>query len=94
MVLVHLGVSGGLEPLFGCSDKDIQLPANATVRTAITWVRDNLLNGDTEHQFMIDNQIRPGILVLYNDADCELVGMDQALQDRDSLSFISTIHGG
>jgi ubiquitin related modifier 1 len=38
---------------------------------------------------------RPGILVLVNDTDWELEGgLDYALQPRDSILFISTLHGG
>nr|XP_036863947.1 ubiquitin-related modifier 1 isoform X8 [Manis javanica] len=38
---------------------------------------------------------RPGILVLINDADWELLGeLDYQLQDQDSVLFISTLHGG
>ncbi|EDL08424.1 RIKEN cDNA 2900073H19, isoform CRA_b [Mus musculus] len=38
---------------------------------------------------------RPGILVLINDADWELLGeLDYQLQDQDSILFISTLHGG
>ena len=38
---------------------------------------------------------RPGILVLINDADWELEGEDQyVLQSRDTIVFVSTLHGG
>lgn len=38
---------------------------------------------------------RPGILVLINDADWELEGEDKyELKDRDSILFVSTLHGG
>ncbi|XP_042686714.1 ubiquitin-related modifier 1 isoform X2 [Centrocercus urophasianus] len=38
---------------------------------------------------------RPGILVLINDADWELMGeLDYKLQDQDNVLFISTLHGG
>ena len=38
---------------------------------------------------------RPGILVLVNDTDWELEGeLDYKLQERDSIMFISTLHGG
>ena len=38
---------------------------------------------------------RPGILVLINDADWELEGeLEYAIQDRDEVVFISTLHGG
>ena len=39
--------------------------------------------------------MRPGILVLINDADWELMGqLDYELQDNDTIVFISTLHGG
>ena len=38
---------------------------------------------------------RPGILVLINETDWELEGkQDYVLQDKDTISFISTLHGG
>jgi ubiquitin related modifier 1 len=38
---------------------------------------------------------RPGILVLINDADWELEGMEEyVLQHNDRITFISTLHGG
>lgn len=39
--------------------------------------------------------VRPGILVLINDADWELEGESAyELEDGDHISFISTLHGG
>ena len=39
--------------------------------------------------------VRPGILVLINDADWELMGqLDYQLQTGDNIVFISTLHGG
>ena len=39
--------------------------------------------------------VRPGILVLVNDADWELMGqLDYQLQSGDNVVFISTLHGG
>lgn len=38
---------------------------------------------------------RPGILVLVNDTDWELTGTLQTLvEDGDTVTFISTLHGG
>ena len=40
-------------------------------------------------------QVRPGILVLVNDADWELLGqLDYQLEEGDNVVFISTLHGG
>ena len=42
---------------------------------------------------MIDR--RPGILVLINDCDWELEGgLDYMVQNRDTITFITTLHGG
>lgn len=42
-----------------------------------------------------DDSVRPGILVLINDADWELYGeLDYELQENDVIMFISTLHGG
>ena len=38
---------------------------------------------------------RPGILVLINDSDWELEGgLDYMVQNRDTITFITTLHGG
>jgi len=41
-----------------------------------------------------DGSMKPGILVLINDADWELEGeMEYELQDGDQICLISTLHG-
>ncbi|KAL7663747.1 Ubiquitin-related modifier 1 [[Candida] zeylanoides] len=45
--------------------------------------------------FLEDNTVRPGILVLINDTDWELEGMeDYVLESGDVYTFTSTLHGG
>lgn len=45
--------------------------------------------------FVLDGKIRPGILVLINDTDWEVTGGDKTvIEDKDSIVFISTLHGG
>lgn len=57
-------------------------------------MRDNLLR-EREELFMQNESIRPGILVLVNDTDWELLGeLDYEIQQTDNISFISTLHGG
>ena len=42
-----------------------------------------------------DYSLRPGILVLINDADWELEGEEAyEVQPRDNILFVSTLHGG
>ncbi|KAI9056372.1 ubiquitin-like modifier 1 [Trametes sanguinea] len=60
----------------------------------IHWLKDNLLKERAE-LFVENGTVRPGILVLVNDADWELEGEGEyQLKDGDEIVFISTLHGG
>lgn len=74
---------------------DIPATTNAlTVGYTMAWMRDNLLKERPE-MFMKGDTIRPGVLVLVNDADWELSGLeDSVVEDGDKVTFISTLHGG
>ncbi|XP_047911060.1 ubiquitin-related modifier 1 isoform X2 [Anser cygnoides] len=64
------------------------------IRNLLKWIKMNLLKERPE-LFMQGESVRPGILVLINDADWELMGeLDYKLQDQDNVLFISTLHGG
>ncbi|XP_061184644.1 ubiquitin-related modifier 1 homolog isoform X3 [Saccostrea echinata] len=76
----------------GCIIFDIDLQWK--IRNLLTYIRDNLLKERPE-LFMQGDTVRPGILVLVNDADWELLGeLDYELQPNDRIVFISTLHGG
>ncbi|XP_046388198.1 ubiquitin-related modifier 1 [Ischnura elegans] len=90
--------SGGAELLFDKKKThDVVLPISAekwTIRKLLQWIKDNLLKERLE-LFMQKDTVRPGILVLVNDTDWELLGqLDYELQDGDNVLFISTLHGG
>jgi len=64
------------------------------IQELLYWIRDNILQERPE-LFLKDNTVRPGILVLINDADWELLGqLDYKLEEGDTVVFISTLHGG
>jgi len=45
--------------------------------------------------FVQEKTVRPGILVLVNDTDWELLGeLEYQVQANDKILFISTLHGG
>ncbi|XP_064379757.1 ubiquitin-related modifier 1 isoform X2 [Dromaius novaehollandiae] len=68
--------------------------AAGDIRNLLQWIKQNLLKERPE-LFMQGDSVRPGILVLINDADWELMGeLDYKLQDQDNVLFISTLHGG
>lgn len=57
-------------------------------------MKENLLRERLE-LFMQNDSVRPGILVLVNDTDWELLGeLDYEIKHNDRISFISTLHGG
>ncbi|KPI42577.1 Ubiquitin-related modifier 1 [Cyphellophora attinorum] len=66
-----------------------------TVGYLIKWLLENLLRDPRKELFVVDGTVRPGILVLINDADWELEGEDKyELKDGDNILFVSTLHGG
>ncbi|XP_032905244.1 ubiquitin-related modifier 1 isoform X2 [Amblyraja radiata] len=95
---VHLEFRGGAELLFnGAKEQHVTLPSQPTpwdIRQLLVWIKANLLK-DRPELFIQGDTVRPGILVLINDADWELLGqLDYMLDDRDNVVFISTLHGG
>ncbi|KAL2076595.1 hypothetical protein ACEWY4_027809 [Coilia grayii] len=64
------------------------------MRQLLLWIQRNMLKERPE-LFVQGDTVRPGILVLINDADWELLGeLEYELQDQDNVVFISTLHGG
>ena len=89
--------SGGAELLFDkVKEHQVQLDATKewTVKDFIFWIKDNLLKERPE-LFIQGQSVRPGILVLINNCDWELMGeLEYVIKDRDIVTFISTLHGG
>ncbi|KAM5342517.1 hypothetical protein ACJ41O_013483 [Fusarium nematophilum] len=94
--------SGGLEMLF--SNKrhhPLAIPAvdqdgkPASIAYLIDHLCQNVMEDSRKELFVLDNHLRPGILVLINDADWELEGEEAyEIQSGDSILFVSTLHGG
>ncbi|KAA8495141.1 Ubiquitin-related modifier 1-like [Porphyridium purpureum] len=96
MVRVELCFGGGLEALLGGQKRTpVDVPDECrTMGKLILWIRDTLIS-ERHDMFMKDDCVRPGILVLINSSDWELEGTTQyVLEPGDSISFISTLHGG
>ncbi|XP_072947027.1 ubiquitin-related modifier 1 [Epargyreus clarus] len=103
---ITLQFGGGAELLFDkIKKRTVELPDlkkyfpdsthdNWTMKDLLVWIRENLLKERPE-LFLQGDSVRPGILVLINDADWELFGeLKYEIQDRDNVMFISTLHGG
>ncbi|XP_020649045.2 ubiquitin-related modifier 1 [Pogona vitticeps] len=95
---VQLEFGGGAELLLdGVKKHQVTLPSQNKpwdVRNLLVWIKENLLKERPE-LFVQGESVRPGILVLINDTDWELMGeLEYQLQDQDNVVFISTLHGG
>ena len=95
-VVVEFG--GGAELLFGKKKQHklsfAQDGDSWTIQRLILWLRDNLLTSRPD-LFVQNNTVRPGILVLVNSTDWELLdGLNYHLKQNDTVLFISTLHGG
>ncbi|XP_059098605.1 ubiquitin-related modifier 1-like [Tigriopus californicus] len=94
---LQLEFSGGAELLVGHRRQHAVAVDGQRVRNLgdlLLWIKDHLLEERPE-LFLKDGSVRPGILVLVNEADWELMGQtDYVLADQDQITFISTLHGG
>jgi ubiquitin related modifier 1 len=99
-VTVEFG--GGSELLFGGQKRiDLELPAQSSTGDRQFTIRDLLAHLCAKHLrdrpelFVQGEDIRPGILIVVNEVDSELLGhLDYVLQSSDTILFISTLHGG
>nr|CAD7573781.1 unnamed protein product [Timema californicum] len=68
--------------------------SHRSLKRLLVWIKDNLLKERPE-LFVQGDIVRPGILVLVNDSDWELLGqLTYEVKDGDNVLFISTLHGG
>ncbi|EDW73161.1 uncharacterized protein Dwil_GK16796 [Drosophila willistoni] len=92
-----LELSAGAELLFGnIKRRQLSLDGSQkwTIGSLLKWMHANILTRSPE-LFIQGDTVRPGILVLVNDTDWELLGgLDYELQQNDNILFISTLHGG
>ena len=80
--------------LYVLPHSQVSLPPDFTIRSLLPWITTNLLQERPE-LFVQGATVRPGILVLVNDADWELMGeLDYQIEKGDKITFISTLHGG
>ncbi|WKX98617.1 hypothetical protein Q1695_013923 [Nippostrongylus brasiliensis] len=100
VVQLNLEFSGGCEFLVGNQKQhQISLPCDEdTINVAelLRYVRDVMLKDCKRRELLIEGEtVRPGVLVLVNECDWELLGCEQAeLHNNDLVTFISTLHGG
>merc|ERR1712062_828051 len=96
-ITIKIEFGGGSEYLFG-NKKNIEVTFEdgkaATIQDLLDKMRTEFLQ-EREELFFQQNTVRPGVLVLVNDTDWEVLGSEEYdLENKDVISFISTLHGG
>ncbi|OTB05883.1 hypothetical protein M426DRAFT_126490 [Hypoxylon sp. CI-4A] len=94
--------TGGLEMLFSDQRRhSLSIPATnkhskpVTIADLIDYLCENTMKDTRKELFVLQDHLRPGILVLINDADWELEGEEAyEIQSGDNILFVSTLHGG
>jgi ubiquitin related modifier 1 len=86
---VTVELSGGMEILFQNQKSLVITPTLPTLTSLLASLEEVC----SKPELLLDNdRVKPGILVLINDVDSELVG--ESLNDGDVVVLISTLHGG
>lgn len=75
---IKLYFSGGSEVLFGnVKEHKVKLENSSTswtIKDLLSWILSNLLkDSDRAELLIVDGNVRPGILVLVNDVDWEIL---------------------
>ena len=93
-IKVELG--GGLEILFDkVKEYEIELTENKNTIKDVILIMLEKIKGDSNLFATKEGNIKPGIIVLYNDSDWEIYDKENTqLENKDTISFISTLHGG
>ena len=96
---IKVEFSGGLDLLFS-NQKSLLLEQNdldsenTTLKDLINILKQNYLK-DRPELFAQEETVRPGILVMVNEVDWELLGgLEYKVMNGDNVLFISTLHGG
>jgi ubiquitin related modifier 1 len=97
---IKIELGGGLETLFGGKRAfDVEIPASVaekgiSIRALVSFVREHVVQTKPE-LFATGDKVRPGVLILVNDTDVEVLGgLDATVSNGDCVVFISTLHGG
>ncbi|OII77299.1 hypothetical protein cand_020090 [Cryptosporidium andersoni] len=95
---VRLEFTGGLELLTGNKsifDLDWLEEDSFSMKKLISYIKDTVIESRKDYFIDSDVKIKPGIIVLVNNCDWDIVGGENyQVKDGDLVTFISTLHGG
>ncbi|OII74870.1 uncharacterized protein cubi_03002 [Cryptosporidium ubiquitum] len=95
---IKIEFSGGLEVLTG-DKQNVEIDLNDlesnSMKNLILYVKENIIQYRKDHFIETGSKIKPGIIVLVNNCDWEILGGENyVLSNGDLVTFIMTLHGG
>ena len=96
MIKVHVDFEGGLENDFNApKGLDVDVNDGTTLAQLPKILSDKYLGQDKSKKFISESgNVLNGILVMINDCDAEIEGIDSKLSPNDTITYITTLHGG
>jgi len=95
MTTVKVQFEGGLQIDFNSpSGLSLSVPVGTTLRQLPAIVASQFDPAKSVRFVNLQGETIPGILVMLNDVDSEVEGLDAVLKRDDIITFISTLHGG
>ncbi|KAH0790607.1 ubiquitin-related modifier [Histomonas meleagridis] len=96
MVLVHIDFEGGLQTDFNAPNGiDLEVEEGTRIEQLPKILVDKYIEDPSKIRFTDSNgNVLPGVLIMVNDIDAAIEGVDSVLSEKDTITFISTLHGG
>ncbi|KAF1762195.1 hypothetical protein GCK72_010457 [Caenorhabditis remanei] len=95
---VTIDFSGGAEFLVKAKVQKVQIPEESTLRDVLKFVRDNLVTDVHRINMLLNDdasEVAHGVITLINDTDTGLLSeYDTVIEAGDTITFVSTLHGG
>ena len=96
MIKIHIDFEGGLENDFNApKGLDVEVNEGTTLAQLPQILSDKYLDQEKSKKFISQSgDVLNGILVMINDCDAEIEGIDSKLSKGDIITYITTLHGG
>ena len=96
MIAIKVEFEGGLQNDFNAPNGlRVEVPQGTTLEQLPKLLAQKYLDGSKSNRFITANgTVLSGILTMINESDAEIEGFDHVLQQNDSVTYITTLHGG
>lgn len=95
-ITINVDFEGGLENDFNAPNGlKFEIPSGTELHQLPGLLAQKNLDPSKTNRFVSSTgKVLNGILVMINDTDAEIEGLDYKLQPNDHVTYITTLHGG